>query len=161
MIQQQTQTALALSTWKSTVNRAKHVFSGYTDAQLMQEIAPGKNRGIYLLGHLVAANDSILPLMAVKERLHPELEQAFLRNPDKSGADMPNVATLRQYWDEVHQELEQYFDSLTDEDWYTRHTAVSEEDFAKEPHRNKLNVLMSRTNHISYHLGQVALIPKS
>jgi hypothetical protein len=29
---------------------------------------------------------------------------------------------------------------------------------AKEPHRNKLNLLMNRTNHLSYHLGQLVLL---
>jgi hypothetical protein len=152
---------LAIASWKSTVSRAKSVFDGYTDQQLMQEIAPGKNRGVYLLGHLVAANDAMLPLLEGKERLYPELETAFLRTPDKSGHELPEVSSLRNYWNEVHDELEQYFDSLTPESWLSRHTAVSEEDFAKEPHRNKLNVLLSRTLHISYHLGQVALIPKN
>jgi len=151
---------MVLDAWHTQVKQTDNLFNSLSDDQLFKEIAPGKNRGIYLLGHLIAANDNILTLMAGKERLHPELEQAFLRNPDKSGLDMPDVATLRQYWDEVHAALEKYFETLTDEDWYSRHTAVSEEDFQKEPHRNKLNVLLSRTNHISYHLGQVALIPK-
>jgi hypothetical protein len=127
----------------------------------MQEIAPGKNRGIYLFGHLIAANDAMLPLMDGRERLHAELENAFLRMPDNSGVEMPDVATLRSHWKDVHEALEQYFSSLTTEQWLSRHTAVSEEDFAREPHRNKLNVLLSRTLHISYHLGQVALIPKN
>ena len=108
----------------------------------------------------MAANDSLFPLLQGTERLHPELEQAFLRMPDKSGLELPDAATLRAHWADVHAALETYFDSLTPEEWLSRHTAVSEEDFAKEPHRNKLNVLLSRTSHVAYHLGQVALIPK-
>jgi hypothetical protein len=42
--------------------------------------------------------------------------------------------------------------------WFERHTSVSEEDFLKEPHRNKLNVLLNRTNHQSYHFGQMILL---
>ena len=37
---------------------------------------------------------------------------------------------------------------------------VSDEDFAREPHRNKLNVLISQTNHLSYHPGQLSLPAK-
>jgi hypothetical protein len=33
-------------------------------------------------------------------------------------------------------------------------TSVSEEDFAKDASRNRFAVLLSRTNHLSYHLGQ-------
>ena len=32
------------------------------------------------------------------------------------------------------------------------------EDFIKEPHRNKLNVLLTRTTHLAYHAGQLALL---
>lgn len=39
-----------------------------------------------------------------------------------------------------------------------KHSAVSEEDFAKEPHRNKLNLLLNRTNHLSYHHGQLVFL---
>jgi hypothetical protein len=34
------------------------------------------------------------------------------------------------------------------------------EDFLKNPLRNRLAVLMNRTGHLSYHLGQAALAPK-
>jgi hypothetical protein len=35
---------------------------------------------------------------------------------------------------------------------------VSEEDFAKEPHRNRFTLLLSRTGHLAFHLGQVVLV---
>ena len=38
-----------------------------------------------------------------------------------------------------------------------KHTAVSDEDFSKEPTRNRLAVFLSRTNHASFHTGQIAL----
>src|SRR5260370_25384482 len=38
-----------------------------------------------------------------------------------------------------------------------RHTAVSEEDFKREPHRNRFNVLIGRTAQLAYHFGQVKL----
>lgn len=46
------------------------------------------------------------------------------------------------------------------EDWFMRHTAISEENFASEPHRNKLNIVMNRTSHLSYHLGQLVYLIK-
>ena len=36
--------------------------------------------------------------------------------------------------------------------------ATIEEDFIKEPHRNKLNIILTRTTHLSYHTGQLALL---
>jgi hypothetical protein len=34
---------------------------------------------------------------------------------------------------------------------------VSEEDFAKDPTRNRLAVVLSRTVHVSFHTGQAVL----
>jgi hypothetical protein len=35
-----------------------------------------------------------------------------------------------------------------------KHTAMSDEDFAKDLGRNRLAVVLSRTNHMSYHLDR-------
>jgi hypothetical protein len=34
---------------------------------------------------------------------------------------------------------------------------VSEQDFEREPHRNRFGVLLGRTAHLTYHMGQAAL----
>jgi hypothetical protein len=52
------------------------------------------------------------------------------------------------------------FASLSAADWLKKHGAVSAEDFVKEPLRNRLAILLGRTNHLAYHLGQLALRPK-
>jgi hypothetical protein len=44
------------------------------------------------------------------------------------------------------------------DDWFAKHTAVSAEDFAKEPFRNKLNIIVTRTTHLQYHIGQLQLL---
>lgn len=54
--------------------------------------------------------------------------------------------------------LSQKMNSLSAEDWFQKHTAVTAEDFAKEPHRNKLNIIITRTSHLQYHTGQLALL---
>jgi hypothetical protein len=48
--------------------------------------------------------------------------------------------------------------SLKPNDWLDRHNAISAEDFKNEPHRNKLNILLIRTSHIAYHLGQLTFL---
>jgi hypothetical protein len=49
------------------------------------------------------------------------------------------------------------FSKLSVADWLQKHGAVSEEDFLREPHRNRFTVLLGRTAHIAYHLGQAKL----
>jgi len=149
---------MALFSWEGQLKRATNLFNTLTDEQLSREIAPGRNTGIYLMGHLIAIHDAILPLFGLGERLHPELDEAFINNPDKSGKQMVTLSQLREYWPEVHNHLGERLASLSEEQWFQRHNSVSEEDFQKEPHRNKLNVLLGRANHIGYHLGQLVLL---
>jgi hypothetical protein len=149
---------MVIAEWDKQNNNFNKFLSSVTDEQLSKEIAPGKNTGIYLVGHLIAISDAMLPLLAFGEKLFPRLEKVFITNPDKSGQEMPPVAELKEQLKKVNEALSKHIRSASPEDWFKRHTAVSEEDFSKEPHRNKLNVVINRTNHMSYHLGQLILL---
>jgi hypothetical protein len=151
---------VALNGWKGNIERADKMFFSLSDQEALQEIAPGKNRLIYLWGHLTATHDAMLPLLNIGQRLHPEFDVAFISNPDKAQAGIPSVELVRKAWREVNSRLFEGLARLSPADWLKKHSAVSEEDFAKEPLRNRLAVLLSRTNHLSYHLGQTALRPK-
>jgi DNA polymerase/3'-5' exonuclease PolX len=102
----------------------------------------------------------MLPLLGIGQRLHPEFDVAFISNPDKTQAGIPSVELVRKAWREVNGRLFEGFANFSAADWLKKHGAVSEEDFAKEPLRNRLAILLSRTNHLAYHLGQTALRPK-
>jgi uncharacterized damage-inducible protein DinB len=152
---------MALDAWETHNKRVDKLLGKLSDEQLGTDTAPGRNSGLYLLGHLVAVNDAMLPLLGLGDRLHPELEEPFLKSADKSGHELPAVDTLKNYWNEINDKLRGHFTAMQPEDWFTRHMSVSPEDFEKEPHRNKLNIILNRTNHQAYHLGQmVYLDPK-
>jgi uncharacterized damage-inducible protein DinB len=158
--QQQLIIKMALDPWNTQVLRAYKLFSDLSDKQLREEVAQGRNSGIYLLGHLTAVHDALFPLFGLGEKLYPELEDIFIKNPDKSGIEKPMTRELRNFWSEVNNKLSQHFNQFTFDEWFQKHTSVSDEDFEKEPHRNKLNVLLNRTNHLVYHLGQLAFLKK-
>jgi hypothetical protein len=126
----------------------------------MHEIVPNRNRGIYLLGHLAAVHDMMIPLLNLGEAQFPELKSSFIRTPDDAANDKFTVKELREYYGAVNAQLAQHMSKLSADEWLEKHTAISEEEFAKEPHRNRLNVLISRTNHVSYHIGQLVLLKK-
>ncbi len=147
----------ALRGWQTTLDRASKHFGGLSEEQLRQQIAPGKNRPIYLWGHLTAVNDALLPLLGIGERLHPELDAIYLASPDGPAAEKLSGKEMQQIWDEVNARLSAGFAKFSAEDWLAKHTAVSAEDFAREPHRNRFTILLGRTGHMSYHLGQAAL----
>jgi hypothetical protein len=47
---------------------------------------------------------------------------------------------------------------MTSEEWFKKHNSVSAEDFAKEPHQNKLNIVINRTNHLAAHCGKLVFL---
>lgn len=151
---------MALDAWNIQSSRTDKFIQSLSDQTLTEETAPDRNTGTYLLGHLTAVHDAMIPLLGLGEKLYPQLETIFLKNPDKSGLEKPAIGDLRLYWNTVQVTLVNYFNQLTAEDWFKKHATISHEDFLKEPHRNKLSVLINRTNHLAYHLGQLAYLKK-
>jgi len=148
----------ALKAWNQQLNRADKFFDQLSDEQLLQEVAPGKNRAVYLLGHLVAVNDSMVSLFGLGDRMYAHLDEAFIKNPDRSGIETPDVGELRSDWKRLKEALTVYFEKMTPEEWLGKHTAMTDEDLLKEPARNKLSVLLNRTSHMAYHIGQLVFI---
>jgi hypothetical protein len=149
---------MVLDAWFSKVEKADLLFNALSDVDLQKEVAPGRSRGIYLLGHLTAVNDRLMPLLGLGSSLHPELYEMFVQKADRAVSEIPSSQSLKGAWKEINEVLRAKFESLPAEEWFGRHASVSEEDFMKEPHRNKLNVIINRTNHLDYHLGQVVFL---
>jgi hypothetical protein len=146
---------MALSAWDTYNARVDKLIAALSDEQLSGDTAPGRNSGVYLLGHLVAISDGLFPILGFGERLYPQLDKIFVNSPDKAGHPLPSLNDLKDYWKKVNTKLTEHIIHLAEDEWFTRHNNVSADDFAKEPHRNKLNIIINRTNHTSYHLGQL------
>ncbi len=151
---------MAISAWDTYNARVNKLLDTLTDDQLLAETAPGRNSGIYLIGHLVAISDSLFPILGFGEPLYPGLYKTFVESPDKTGHPMPPIKELKEYWHTVNTKLSEHINQMPAAEWFTRHNNVSEADFAKEPHRNKLNIIINRTSHTSYHLGQLVYLGK-
>ena len=157
MTSQQLSVKVAINSWRLVIERADKIFSDLAEDQFLKEVAPGKNRLIYLLGHLTAIHDAMFSILGLGPRLHPELDTIFVSNPDKTASQIPSARALTQFWDDVNGKLLSQFETLSADEWLQRHRAMSEEDYARDPTRNRLAVLLNRTNHASYHLGQIML----
>lgn len=151
---------MILDLWNSRIKTADEVLNNLTDEQLQNEIAPGRNRGIYLLGHLTAVHDRMLPLLNFGPSIYPHLAEPFLTKPDKEVKEIPSANELRKNWKDVNTKLSEHFNKLQPDEWFQKHASVSAEDFIKEPHRNRLNVLMSRAVHMESHIGQLKLLKR-
>lgn len=146
-----------VTSWKQIANRIDERLTPLNDEQFEKQVAPNKNRLFYLLGHLTAVRDRMLPLLAIGERMHPELDQAYITNPDRTIPDPLSAADLKKAWREVNSAITSAVEKFSADDWLKKHTAVSNEDFMKEPTRNRLAVFLSRTTHASFHTGQIIL----
>ena len=150
-------TTTVVNSWKLVIGRFSEGVAVLDDEQLQRQVAPSKNRLLYLLGHLTAVHDRMLPMLGIGERLHPELDEVYIANPDRTLPDPLSAAALKKAWTEVNSKLTAAFEGFTPGEWLQKHTAVSDEDFAKDPTRNRLAVVLSRTSHAAFHSGQAIL----
>jgi hypothetical protein len=149
---------MVLDRWNAQLKQMDELLATVTDEQLQKEIAPGKNRGIYLVGHLAAVHDDMLPLLRFSDRIIPSFKHPFLDSPDRAVSDLPPAKEVRAAWKQVSDKLREGFNSLNTDQWFERHNSISPEDFVKEPHRNRLNVVIGRISHLSWHQGQLEWI---
>lgn len=100
----------------------------------------------------------MIPLLGLGESLFPALYEPFVENAEGAQEKEYDTASLRQNWKEVTTALNEKMNQLNPDEWFQKHTAVSEEDFEKEPHRNRLNLIINRTNHLASHYGQLIFL---
>ncbi len=112
-----TQTLLKMifDRWNASIKNCETLLNSLTDEQLQKEIAPNKNRGVYLLGHLIAVHDDMLILLDMGEKLYPDLHKTFIDAPDKAIEKIPSAKELRDYWSNQCEVLKQKFDKLQPE----------------------------------------------
>ncbi len=149
--------ATAVKLWNQVLGRVNDAVAALTEEQMQRRVAPNRNRVMYIVGHLIAVNDYLFPMLGLGERLYPELDEVYLKNPDGKLPDPLSADDLKKAWFEVHSKLTAGIEAMPPLHWLERHSLVSEEDFAKEPLRNRLAVLSSRTTHVSFHAGQLVL----
>lgn len=151
---------LILNAWANQNKIVAEFFSKYNDDYYLNSVAPERNRAIYLLGHLIVANDNLIPLLGFGDKLFPQLEEAFWFNPDRKIALIPSISELKNNWEKLNESLAAHFNAMETNQWFERHTKVSEEDFILDKKRNKLNAFLGRVTHQNYHIGQLALLHK-
>jgi DinB superfamily len=148
----------SIRNWNEQNKRLLSLLNTLNEDQLENQIAPGKNSGKYLLGHLAAINYNMMPLFGLGGNPLPELDDIFIKAPDKKVEHSYTVNALKEIVLQSIQKLNENIAGISEADWLDRHSNVSPEEFIHQPHRNKINVLISRTLHLAYHLGQLSLL---
>ncbi len=151
---------ICLLQWSTYNRRMQKTLDTIREEDFHKPIVPGGNSASWLLGHLADTDDALLELFAIRKRMFPELAKVYHHERGTNQVGHLSKAELSTKWNAITAELDKAFASMSEQDWLGRHQAVTEEDFKKEPHRNKLNVLLSRVSHKASHLGQIAMLPK-
>lgn len=149
---------MVLAAWHKYQEQLDDFFDELPDDDFDLEVYPGKNRVRYIIGHLTALNDGILFLLGAREPLYPELVDEFLIKSYRAGNTEHSISDLRIYWRNVNRTLANYFASMPLSEWFEKNASISEEDFRRDPHCNKLNIVLTKTHHLVYHLGQLTLL---
>jgi uncharacterized damage-inducible protein DinB len=148
---------ICLLQWDSYNRRMLKMLDTVEEKNFNTPIVPGGNSPSWLFGHLADTDDALLPLLGISERIYPELAKIYHHERGSNQSGHLAKQALVEKWNAIVNTLSQHFKSMSESDWLQRHTAVSNEDFMKEPQRNKLNVLLSRVTHKASHLGQIGL----
>ena len=151
-------TQLAINQWEQVSRRATQLVNQLSNDALDRPVAPGKNTGRYIVGHLIAIHDAMPPILGLGESKYPELVEPYVKQADGYVNNFRTVPELRQLWDETHARISKLINSLPEDDWLLRHTTMTDDEFKANPLRNRLSVLLNRTNHFSYHAGQLRLL---
>ncbi len=128
-----------------------------TDDEFKMEIYPGKNHGVWLLGHLVTSDDDFSMFMGKGEVMFPEYYEVFgqgskLLPPE----EYPPVSELRSAWKKVCEKNRKIYSELTDDELQLPHALVKNID--KDYFKTKERVIMAWHLHQLYHAGQLGII---
>ncbi len=151
---------ICLLQWDAYNKRMEKMIESTSSDNFSKAIVPGGNSPSWLFGHLADTDDKLLELFGIRQRMYPELSTIYHHERGANQEGHLSKDELLKKWKAISAELDRAFKAMNESDWHARHVAVTEEDFKKEPHRNKLNVMLSRVTHKASHLGQIAMQPK-
>lgn len=146
-----------LEVWEGQNRRLGKLLFELTDEQLEKHVSPGKNTGLYVLGHLTAVSDRMLPTLGLGDMRFPHLAESFINEPEHADRAPATASEIRRAWADALSVLSDKFARLTPDEWFTHHAEVSDEEL-DEPHRTKINVLIDGTRHVTHHLGELTLL---
>jgi hypothetical protein len=128
-----------------------------TDEELRSDIIPGKNHGVWILGHLVASDDTLSEYLGYGPTLFPETQRYAQGQPMLPVDECKPPTVLRDEWKQVCAKNEAIYQKLTDAELDEPH-AFLEGDPEKDYFKTKQGVIINWSLHQVHHAGQLALL---
>ncbi|MDQ3021462.1 MAG: DinB family protein [Bacteroidota bacterium] len=128
-----------------------------SDEDFKIELSPGKNTGVWILGHIIVSDDDLSTFLGKGELLFPWYVKLFGQGTKVQQVEnYPDVATLKKCWKQVSERNKIIYSELTDKELNEPHAMI--EDFEKDYFKTKERVIMAWQLHQVYHTGQLAII---
>jgi hypothetical protein len=128
-----------------------------TDEELRSDIIPGKNHGVWILGHLVASDDTLSEYLGYGPTLFPETQRYAQGQLLLPVDECKPPSVLRDEWKKVCEKNETIYQRLTDAELDEPHAMLQgnpENDYFK----TKQGVIINWSLHQVHHAGQLALL---
>lgn len=147
--------------YTETAGWADWIINSLSDDDLKKEISPGKNHGVWLLGHLITCEDDFALFMGKGVITYLNYHEMFSEGTKLQPVEnYPPISEMREKWKEMLIKNKKIYDELIDdelEEPYSK-TENSISDFCK----TKKDIAVHWQVHLMYHAGQLSvLIPKT
>ena len=146
-----------LDMWENKVQETTEVFRSLGESRAREAVAPGKNRVIYLLGHLLVMHDGIFETLELGGRTCKGYDELFLL-PQHAANQYPSYHLLLEQWIALNKTLTFKLRQLSPQQWRSKHRYISEADFESHPNKNRFCGFQCLLTHLYHHAGQLALI---
>ncbi len=150
---------MVTNSWSIGSLRINKFLNEISDKEMELTIVPNGNQVKWIIGHLAASNNTALETLGIAKVINPILVDYYSKKQLPGHSPLSNDE-IKDYWHKTLSLLNSGLEHFTAVDWFERHNSISPEDFTKEPHRNKLNVILNRSVHLSHHFGQLSILVK-
>jgi hypothetical protein len=143
--------------WKVMCAWVNMYLNELSDEELLSDIISERNHGVWILGHLVASDDTLSEYLGYGPMLFPET-QVFAQGSNlMPAAEYPHPMILRGQWAQVCKKNDSILRQLRDVELDEPHTKING-DYLNDYFKTKRNVIINWTFHQLHHAGQLALL---
>lgn len=143
--------------WATMIHWISNTLKNLSDDDLARCIAPNRNHGVWILGHLIQSEDELAVYLGKDAYLFPEYEAIFgMGSPLLPADQYPPLNLLREQWAQVVARNRTVLANFTDAEWNEPHTFIdSGNPLDKDFFKTKGRCLAIWNLHQTLHLGQL------
>lgn len=128
-----------------------------SDEEFKMELSPGKNHGIWILGHLITSDDDFSVYMGKGDLLFPEYAELFGQGSKLQPAESySEVSILKERWKQIIEKNNKIYVDLKDSE--LEETPENMTGDMENYFKNKGKVIMAWQLHQMYHGGQLSVL---